>query len=256
MSRVEFAYLLQPHGGAFDVFIDGARVGKVETNAAQAASGFTAFDTTDAPHRIEVKTVDDGAVRIFGLALDRTQPGVVVDTFGINGAQIFTPLRWNEAHFAEQLRHRSPDLVILAYGTNEALEPGLKDADYERKVVEMLGRIARAVPFASCLLLGPPDLARKPKGATEWTTWPRILEIAALQQRIAQAGGCAFYDQLAAMGGAGSITAWAAEQDPRASWDHVHLKRSGYAQLANGLAADILHAYDSWRSSRQLTADR
>ncbi len=202
-SHVELAYLRQPHGGSFEVLIDGTRVGKVDTSAPQPGSGFAAFDTTDAPHKFEARTVGDGDVRIFGMALDRAQAGVVVDALGINGAQILTPLRWNEEHFAEQLRHRSPDLVILAYGTNEALEVGLKDPDYERKVVDMLGRIARAVPTASCLLLGPPDLARHAKGSTDWQTWPRVLEISAMQRRIAQAGGCGFYDQIAAMGGPG-----------------------------------------------------
>lgn len=251
-SHVEIGYLRQPHGGSFDFSIDGARVGKVDTNAATSASAFTSFDTTDGPHKLEVKTLDDGDVRIFGVALNRAQAGVVVDTLGINGAQIFTTLRWNEEQFAEQLRHRSPDLVILAYGTNEALEPGLKDADYEGKLVSLLGRIARAVPAASCLLLGPPDLARHTKGQNDWKTWPRVLEISAIQRRVAQAAGCAFYDQIAAMGGPGSMASWASEPEPRGSHDRVHLMRTGYVQLASAFASDLTHAYDEWRGRHGL----
>ena len=56
--------------------------------------------------------------------------------------------------------------MVLAYGTNEALEPSLTDAQYERKLVDLLGRVARATPTASCLLLGPPDLARQHEGRT------------------------------------------------------------------------------------------
>ena len=126
-SRLEFDYLQEPQGGSFDVFIDGARAGRVATKAGQAASGFFSFDVPDAPHSVELRTVGDGDVRIFGMALDRAQAGVVVDALGINGAQVFTALRWSEEHFAEQLRHRAPDLVVLAYGTNEALESTLTD---------------------------------------------------------------------------------------------------------------------------------
>ena len=141
-----------------------------------ASSGWFAFDVADAPHQIELRAVGDGDVRVFGMTLDRAEAGVVVDALGINGAQIFTPLRWNEAHFTEQLRHASPALVVVAYGTNEALEPGLGDTEYERKLVDFLGRIARATPTASCLLLGPPDLARHTTGRTTGTrcrAWPR-----------------------------------------------------------------------------------
>src|SRR5258708_25050417 len=110
------------------------------------------------------------------MTLDRAKAGVLVDALGINGAQVFTPLHWSEEHFAQQLRRRAPDLVVLAYGTNEALESNLEMTDYERALVDLLGRIARAVPSASCLLLGPPDLARASKAEPDdWTTSSRLL---------------------------------------------------------------------------------
>ena len=251
-SHIEIDWWQQPGGGSFDVFIDGSRAGHVATRAAAGAAGYTAFDVPEASHHVEVRAAGDGDVRVFGMNLDRAEAGVVVDTLGINGAQVFTPLRWNEEHFAEQLRHAAPDMVILAYGTNEALEPGLTDADYERKVVDLLGRIARATPTASCLLLGPPDLARHTKGKDDWKTWPRVGEIVEVQRRVAEAAGCGFFDQMGAMGGEGSIVSWAAEAEPRAAHDRVHLMRSGYAQVATAFATDLMHAYDAWRAERGL----
>jgi lysophospholipase L1-like esterase len=251
-SHIELAYGRDPRGGSFDVFIDGARAGRVATQAPQAGSGWFAFDVADAPHQVEVRTVGDGAVRVFGMNLDRQAAGVVVDALGINGAQIFTPLRWNEAHFAEQLRHAAPDLVVLAYGTNEAMEPGLADAEYERRIVDLLGRIARAVPATSCLLLGPPDMARQAKGLDEWRTWPRVRQLAAVQRRVADAAGCAFFDQQEAMGGPGSIVAWAVEPESRAGRDRIHLTRNGYAYLGAAFAGDLTHAYEEWRAQRGL----
>jgi lysophospholipase L1-like esterase len=168
-------------------------------------------------------------------------------------------MRWSEACFAEQLAHASPSLVVLAYGTNEALDPTLSDADYERNLGELLGRVARATPGASCLLLGPPDLAR-PARATQapsgWASWPRLKEIVALQRKAAGATGCAFYDQLEAMGGPGSIAAWATESTPRALPDRVHLTREGYAQVATSFAGDLMKAYDGWRLQRGLPPTR
>jgi lysophospholipase L1-like esterase len=251
-TRLELDYWQSPSTGSFEVFIDGGRAGRVATHAEQPASAYFSFDVADGPHQVELRTVGDGEVRVFGMTLDRAQPGVVVDALGINGAQIFTALRWKEEHFAEQLRHRAPDLVMLAYGTNESLEPRLSDTEYERGLVDFLGRIARATTGASCLLLGPPDLAVHTKGPHAWASAPRVVEIIAIQRRVAGAAGCAFYDQLEAMGGPGSIAAWAAEPEPRAQRDRMHLTRSGYAQLGTSFAADLLRGYDGWRAERGL----
>ena len=251
-SHIELAYGQDPRGGSFDVFIDGARAGRVATQAPTGSSGWFAFDVADAPHQVELRAVGDGAVRVFGMTLDRPAAGVVVDALGINGAQVFTPLRWSEAHFAEQLRHASPDLVVLAYGTNEAMEPGLADDTLERRLVDLLGRVERAAPATSCLLLGPPDLARHTKGKDDWKTWPRVREIAALERRVADAAGCAFFDQQEAMGGPGAIVAWAVEPESRAAGDRIHLTRSGYAQLGAMFAGDLVRAYEEWRAQKGL----
>lgn len=262
-SRAELDYLEQPNGGAFDVFVDGVRVVRVSTRAEKAASAFRAFDISEASaHQLEIRAVGDGDVRVYGMSLDRAQHGIVLDALGINGARVTTALSWNEHHWAEQLKHRSPSLVVLAYGTNESTDLDMPQHMYERQLVDALGRVARAVPTASCLLLGPPDRAIRAtskeaslgasasadaKDKETWVTAPKIAEIIAAQKRVAEAAGCAFYDQQAAMGGAGSIAAWASEETPRAQKDRVHLTRDGYAQLGGSFAADLMRAYAGWR---------
>jgi len=246
-SRAELSYLEQPSGGAFDVFVDGVRVVRVSTRSERTLSAYRAFDVAESSaHQVEVRSVGDGDVRVYGMSLDRAQHGVVVDALGINGARVTTSLlSWNEQHFAEQLRHRSPSLVVLAYGTNESVDTALPQHVYERYLVDALGRIARAVPTASCLLLGPPDRAIDTKDG--WVTAPKIVEIIAAQRRVAEAAGCAFYDQLAAMGGEGAIAAWSMEEPPRAQKDRVHLTKEGYVQLGSSFASDLMRAYAGWR---------
>jgi lysophospholipase L1-like esterase len=245
-SRAELAYLEQPNGGAFDVLVDGVRVVRVSTRGEKTTSAFRAFDVAEASaHQLEVRAVGDGAVRVFGMSLDRGQHGIVLDALGINGARISTALSWNEQHWAEQLKHRAPALVVLAYGTNESTDIDMSQHAYERQLVDALGRVARGVPSASCLLLGPPDRAIDTKEG--WVSAPKLAEIIAAQRRVAEAAGCAFYDQLSAMGGDGSIASWAAEDPPRAQKDRVHLTREGYAQLGTSFASDLMRAYAAWR---------
>lgn len=245
-TRAEVAYLEQPNGGSFDVLVDGVRVVRIGTRGERVTSAFRTFGVAEsAAHQVEVRSVGDGDVRVFGVALDRTQHGVVLDALGINGARVTTALSWNEQHWAEQLRHRAPALVVLAYGTNESTDEGLPAASYERTLVDMLGRVARAVPTSSCLLLGPPDRAVSVNGG--WITAGKLLEIIEVQRRVAAAAGCSFYDQLAAMGGEGAIAAWSVEEPPRAQKDRVHLTREGYAQLGSTFASDLMRAYAGYR---------
>lgn len=249
-SRAELWYLEQPGGGALEVLLDGDRVALVSTRSAETRSAFYAFDLGDAARRqIEVRAVGDGAVRVFGLSLDRAEHGVVLDALGINGARVSTALSWDEQHFEEQLRRRSPALVVFAYGTNESTDIDMPQDAYERQLAEAIGRVARAVPNASCLLLGPPD--RAVRADDGWVTAPKIAEIIAAQQNAAEAAGCAFYDQQAAMGGDGSIAAWAEEDPPRAHRDRCHLTREGYAELGGSFASDLLRAYGAWRGGAQ-----
>lgn len=248
-SRAELAYLEQPGGGAFDVFVDGVRVVRVSTHGDRIASAYRAFDVAEAfAHQVEVRAVGDGDVRVYGMSLDREAPGVVLDALGINGARVSTALlSWDEQHWAEQLRHRAPALVVLAYGTNESTDRDLPQATHERHLVDALGRVARAVPTASCLLLGPPDRAVSTKEG--WVSASKVAEIVAWQRGVAEAAGCAFYDQQAAMGGEGSIAVWAEESPPRAQRDRVHLTRDGYAQLGSAFASDLMRAYAAFRGA-------
>jgi lysophospholipase L1-like esterase len=258
-SRLELAYLEAPRGGSVDLLVDGTRVQRVKTAAAEAKSAYASFEVPEGPHRVELAAVGDGSVRVFGVTLDRPKAGVVLDALGVNGARAGDLLRLSEEHFLGEVRHRDPSLVVLAYGTNESSDDVPMET-YERQLVEVLGRVARAVPTASCLILGPPDRATKHRvvvpvdgaaGATTvqtvWTTLPRLVEVAEMERKVAAAAGCAYFSQLDVMGGPGSIAGWALEAPPRAMLDRTHLSRQGYTELGEAIAAELLRAYDAAR---------
>lgn len=249
-SRIELDYLEGPSGGSFDLMVDGVRAARIATHAQQRRSAFRAVDLVEAArHRVEVRPLGDGDVRIFGLALDRSeQRGLVLDALGINGARIATPLSWSEPLWSEELRHRAPALVILAYGTNDAVDTETTADRFEAGLTEMLGRVAHALPSASCLILGPPDRAIKSAGK-KWETPPRLREIIARERHAAEVSGCAFFDQMEAMGGEGSMARWATGSSPRGQQDRVHLTREGYADLGGAFVTDLLRAYDRWRAA-------
>ena len=245
-DHVELAFLVQPGGGTVEIKIDGKSHGRFSTRGGEQAPGFHTFDVTRGPHLLELKTAGDGPVRMFGMRLEDDAVGTTWDALGMNGAKAPALLASEPAHLALQLAHVAPALVVLAYGTNEAGDPGDTPEEHERALRALAELTKRAAPQASCLLLGPPD-----RGAP---TLAKLGPMIAAQRRAADAVGCAFYDQLAAMGGPGTIARWSRETPPRARRDHVHMTRAGYAELAELFVRDLVAAYVESGAARRPAA--
>lgn len=246
VGHFDVYYLRQPGGGAFEVFLDGTRVQRVDTRDATRASGYVEVrPDVDGPHRLELRVVGNGPVRLFGVALDREAPGVVVDVNGINGSRARSQLAWNDEQFREQLRRRRPDLVALAYGTNESGDDNQPIADYEAQLQQVVQRIRETVPNASCLLIGPSD--RPVAAGPSWVDRPRTAQIIESQWRVALANGCGFFDVVAFQGGAMSTVSWAEMAPPYAGRDHVHFTRRGYERMGQVLLSAMLEGTDHHR---------
>lgn len=242
----EVAYLAQPRGGSFDVYVDGKKLGRVATDQSSRAAAFRTFDVARGSHSLEVRAAGDGELRIFGVRLDDKAFGMTFDSFGINGAKSMTPLASNEAHQIEELAHIAPSLVITAYGTNETGDSTTSPDEHGAAIRTFVARVQKASPGASCLVLGPPD--RGVRNGQGIGTMSKLADIIAAQRKAADEAGCAFFDQFSAMGGAGSIGKWSSESPPRARRDLVHLTRAGYANLADALSRDVITAYDDWKT--------
>lgn len=171
-----------------------------------------------------------GRPRFYGVIVEGSVPGVVLDTLGIDGARLATTLAWSEPAFAAEVMARRPDLAIIAYGTNEAFD-GLRVSAYEEQMALLVGRIRRGAPEVDCLIVGPPD-ALDPTGASA----ARVALIGAAQQRAAAELGCAFVSAQALMGGPGSYADWMRTAPPLATGDRVHYTAKGYRRLGELLA--------------------
>lgn len=174
-----------------------------------------------------------GRPEVFGVMVEGTEPGVVLDTLGINGARLATPLAWNEGAWLEQVEARRPELVVMAYGTNEAFERR-PVSRYREHLTALVERWRQAAPEASCLVLGPPDGAFQQRA--------RITEIDALLRAAAGELRCAYFGLSAAMGGPGSFERWSRVSPALASPDRVHLTPKGYIELGRMLATRLLAA--------------
>lgn len=232
-SRFEVHYLTRPGGGSFEVFVDGKLHSRVNTAGPVRRSGVHTVRTVDSPHKFRVECTGDGPVRIFGGALERDVPGIVYDTLGINGARARTLERLRPELWAEQLRLRKPNLVIVNFGTNESEDVGRPMTQVEADYLSVLQRLRAVIPEASCLVMAPLDRAARVNG--QLTTKPILPQLVQAQRRAALKAGCAFYDTYQAMGGRGSMARWYQMRPRLCAGDMTHPTRRGADIIGDGL---------------------
>lgn len=213
-------YLQQPGGGQLEMTIDGQSAGAFSTDG-DLGPGQSEYSLPPGPHQFSLRTLNFAPVRLFGWALDKKQ-GVTVETLGINGAQANVILNWNEQVWAAEIAQRNPSLVILAYGTNEANSHLWTAEQYRADLTAIVGRIRRAVPAASILMIGPPDCGRL-------RPLLHLSEVVDIQRETARQLNVAFWDWRLHMGGPGIIKRWV-----MAGWaqqDYIHMTTDGYRMI-------------------------
>ena len=234
VSRFEVFYLEQPHGGGFSLSVDGVLSREVATEGAVRRAGYVSVDVPDGAHELVLETTGGGPVRVYGVAMERARPGVMVDAIGINGVHA-THLVGKDPMLKEHLSHRKPDLIAVQLGTN--LKSKMPVGNYADEMRQILTFMRAAVPTASCLVVTPFDRTTVPVDESEPTPAyiPKIVEAL---KGVARDTGCAYWSAFDAMGGKGSFRRW--QRLGLANYDGMHLAHEGYDALAESLAGALL----------------
>ena len=184
-----------------------------------------------------------GKVRLFGVRLAKTAPGVVYDSLGLNGASIMVPSRsFNEDHWAAQLKHAQPHLVVLNYGINESVYAAFVESALEKELRRVIARIRKAVPEASILLMAPMDRGDRDSSGTIVT--PKALtRVVEIQSKVAADTGIAFFNTFEAMGGAGTMAKWYTDTPRLVSADLLHPMPAGAKKVGKLFYDALLAGY-------------
>jgi len=249
VSRFVVAYVEDPAGGRFELRVDGAARGVIETRAAEKRARFHELEVPDGAHELEVQTVA-GKSRLFGIVLERDGPGVVLDALGVQGARIRFLDKQDDAHWAEQLRWRKPNLVVYEFGANESGDGFVYSMeDFHRTMKDVLVQTQRALPDSSCLVVGTMD--RASKQGDEIVSLRVIPALVEEQRKVALELGCAFFDTYQAMGGKGSMPLWVRRGLGQA--DLTHPTGAGAERLGNWIYGAMLRGYSAFRGSAAQT---
>ncbi|MEO7652830.1 MAG: GDSL-type esterase/lipase family protein [Bryobacteraceae bacterium] len=191
--------------------------------------------------------VTSGSVRAFGVDFTRKAPGVQYDSLGLNGAYVSVLAKmFNADHWAEQLRHAKPDLVIINYGTNESVYAAFVDNSYGKELREIVRRVRVALPQTAILLMSPMDRGKREAGG-EIGTVPTIPRLVGIQQTIAGEMGCGFFNTYLAMGGPGTMGRWYGAEPRLVGGDFIHPMPGGAKIVGNLLYQALFDAYNQYK---------
>lgn len=243
-------FLHQRRGGWLDVFADDRLIRRVMT-VGRRNKPLDGYRRVVVPRSTSTIRMDvrGGEVRLYGADLRSGRPGVIYDAIGLNGTSIERVLSWQL--LPQHVARLAPDLVVIAYGSNDIDADAFTGDGFSRAADRLLSRL-RGPERRACLVIGPPDQARRDDSGTYQTPDNLAVAIGVLR-RLAKQRGCAFWDQQQAMGGAKAIFRWQQSQPSWARADHVHFSVAGYRALGQALATAIfedLQAYQLRQAAR------
>jgi lysophospholipase L1-like esterase len=255
---------------AFDRFVLCAMAGMVTRSVTVKAGGdVQAIDLSsdiveprcrtlrfDTPQTAVELIADKGPMTITSWATFRDAGGVALSNLGIIGSQLQHFARTDDDVVAAELRAYAPDLIVLAFGTNEGFAPHFDANAYRATLIEQVDRLRRLAPGVPLLMLGPPQaLSRNPalRANAEGVLIgcpaadpakpplfepPALGRVRAIQREVAQEMQVAWWDWAARMGGPCAAMRWVA--DGRMRGDYVHLTSAGGRALAQQLQDDLV----------------
>jgi lysophospholipase L1-like esterase len=263
-DSVQVAFLKEPGGGKAEVLVDGAPSGQIDLDG---TSGERATLTLKSPqaagtpgfHDVSVKALSDAPVTVTGVEVGREGDGVSYLSLGFPGATVQLLQKLTTENIADDFRRIAPDVVVLAFGTNEGFNDNLDVANYISQYEQIVRRLTDIRPGLRIVIVGPPDAARpngvchaagvgqdcgpstavmtaEGGGQCRFPVPPKLGQVREAQRRLAERLGAAFWDWSSAMPGPCGAQIWRAANPPLMAPDFVHMTLEGYKQSADRFA--------------------
>ena len=287
-DQIEIEAVMQPGAGAFTVSLDGKVEGQFDLAASETQR--IVFRLTpehaavDRVQSIAVTTTSTNPVRISGLSVRNLSSGVSVSAIGFPGATVDIVNKFDGDNLRQELRRLNPDVVLMAFGTNEGFNDNLDPAAYRENFRRALGRIRRAVPAAQIVLVAPPQASRLPASCKAraakavcqagepavtgtvaegedrscvWRTPVNLGRVREVQRKIAEEDKLVFWNWAEIMGGGEcGPHEWAKASPALMADDHVHMTIAGYRQSADRLAPVLRSVLGQVQARRDAVPDR
>jgi lysophospholipase L1-like esterase len=248
-----------PEAGGVTVRFDGEDQGRMDFTTPATQPKCVTIRSA-APRSSVAITADAAGLTITSWAVFRDDGGIALSNLGVVGSQLAQFARTDDAVLAEELKAYKPDLIVLAFGTNEGFAPRFDPTAYEAILRLQIARLRRLSGGVPMLMLGAPDaLSRQPAlrtnapgeaveceaaqaGATTRPPLfapPALAAVRSVQRRIAGELGLAWWDWQAEMGGPCTARSWVQRDMPLMRGDYVHFTTAGGLEIARRLQDDL-----------------
>ena len=259
----QVSFLAQPNGGKAQVLLDGEPAGEVDLDGASGREVSLDARLKDGQsfRELQVRTLTDAPVTVSDVEVEREGDGVSFLSIGYPGATVGAVERLDGDNLAEDVRRLAPDVVVLAFGTNEGFNDNLDLGAYIAQYEQLVRRLQALRPGMKIVIVGPADAARpagqrhcdgvgqncgagtmvqaaalETSGKCRFPIPPKLNLVREAQRKLAAKLGAAFWDWSSVQGGVCGAQAWAAANPPLMAHDFVHMTLEGYKQSADRFA--------------------
>ena len=176
---------------------------------------------------LSINAADKG-ILLGGFFITSHKSGAILDTLGINGAKSDLWLRWDKELFLQELNLLKSDIVILAYGSNDALSGVFDEKGFKENYKNLIQMLYASNPSTSIILIAPPTITQKVDDTYELAKDFERVQKAIYE--LAKEEKLVLFDMHQFMQNSGGKALWVEQNLSR---EDVHLSADGYKLMAD-----------------------
>lgn len=198
---------------------------------------------------IRVNFKPSNPVNIYGFSFE-TPFGVLLDNYafrGNSGLPLTSVPRELYQGFDNYFNY---DLIVLQYGLN-VVKHNTKDYSwYERGLENIIDNMKQNFPNTSLLIVSLGDKSYQETEAEGYHTEPDVPVIVAMQRKVAEKTGVAFWNLYENMGGYDAMKHWVEGDTVYANHDYAHPNAKGAKRISDMLFNKLMEGYNHYVSKQ------
>ncbi|WP_304209880.1 GDSL-type esterase/lipase family protein, partial [Helicobacter canis] len=169
-----------------------------------------------------------------GYIISKKNDSYVIN-LGINGARSDIYLKWEQDLWQAELGELDLDLIILSYGSNDAIATTINIKLYKQNFAKLIRTLRKLQPKASILLLGAPQVRLKQKNGS-YIQSKSYESVRQATKELAKDENTLYFDMQDFIDESGGKQKWITQA---LSKPDVHLTPYGYKLVAESLALHL-----------------
>ncbi|MEO6181425.1 MAG: GDSL-type esterase/lipase family protein [Devosia sp.] len=253
-DAIDVSFLKSPGGGRAEILLDGEVVDQVMLDGRPGdpliRRLLPATDSVGSFKTLAVRTMSGGKVEFSGVFIDQRQTGLSYLSVGFPGARVTVLNRISRENLSDDLARLNPDMLVLAFGTNEGFDDNLDIDKYRKTYVDILTAFRQARPDLQLVLVGPPPGARQesscanvrnacgiaPIAGACWAQPPKLAAVREAIMAAAKQFNATYWDWGSALPSACDLEQGRLGDPALFGPDRVHLTGRGYRESADAFS--------------------